>query len=98
VLGFYTYWLSGDLLGRLNTDAEYQDIKLLPPNVWQTLDNHGFGVVAVQAASHGRYLPYLRSSPVPEGLEVVEMFSDSNMPVFFIRRKMDEKLRETSRR
>jgi hypothetical protein len=87
VLGFYTYWLSADLLGRLNTDDEYQEMKLLPPNVWQTLADRGFAAVAVQTGSHSRYLAFLRESPVPEGLEVVEEFPDSNMPVFFIRQK-----------
>ncbi|MBB6487560.1 hypothetical protein [Rhizobium lusitanum] len=87
VLGFYTYWLSADLLGRLNTDDEYQNMKLLPPNVWQSLADRGFAAVAVQTASHGRYLAFLRQSPVPEGLEVVEEFPESNMPVFFIRPK-----------
>lgn len=90
VLGFYTYWLDADLLGRLNNDDEYQSIKSLPPNIWQKLSDSGFSIVAVQTASHGRYLPYLRSSPVPDKLEIVEKFSDSNMPVFFIRPKANE--------
>jgi hypothetical protein len=87
VLGYYTYWLSEDILGRLNTDDEYQDMKSLPPNVWQTLADQGFAAVAVQTATHSRYLAFLRKSTVPEGLEVVEVFRDSNMPVFFIRSK-----------
>jgi hypothetical protein len=87
VLGYYTYWLSEDILGRLNTDDEYQDMKSLPPNVWQTLADQGFAAVAVQTATHSRYLAFLRQSTVPEGLEVVEEFRDSNMPVFFIRSK-----------
>lgn len=87
VLGFYTYWLSPDILGRLNTDGEYQAIKRLPLDVWRTLADRGFAAVAVQTGSHSRYLAYLRGSPVPQGLEVVEEFSDSNMPVFFIRSK-----------
>lgn len=86
VLGFYTYWLDADLLGRLNTDDEYQSIKTLPPDIWQTLFERGFSTVAVQTASHGRYLSYLRSSPVPDKLEVVEKYSNSNMPTFSIRK------------
>jgi hypothetical protein len=85
VLGFYTYWLSTELLGSLNTDAEHEFIK--SPNVWQRLADHGFAAVAVQTATHGRYLAKLREVPAPEGIEVVEKFPDSNMPVFFIRRK-----------
>lgn len=84
VLGYYTYWIEGSLLRRINTNEETLSVSKQPENIWQYLHDHGFCAVAVQTATHGNYVPYLQKAKLPEGFKVVEDFKGSNMPVFFL--------------
>lgn len=87
LLGYYSYWLSNPLLMDINTAEENIAFSMQPLNGWEYLTNRGFNLVAVQTATHGHFLEYLRNAPVPEHLSVIEEFPNSNMPIFYIRSK-----------
>lgn len=87
LLGYYSYFLSERLLASLNTNEENLDLSKMPADPWKRLAQQGFGAVAVQVATHGRFIDYLRAAPVPDELVVEERYPGTDMPVFMIRKK-----------
>jgi hypothetical protein len=81
--GYYSYHLREDLLQCVNTVDETSDIAShAAPDIWQSLFDNGFTVIAVQKATHAAFVSKLDVSRVPEGLKVSIEIADTDMPVY----------------
>ncbi|KTD18970.1 ArnT family glycosyltransferase [Legionella jordanis] len=90
--GYYSYWMRDDLLQCINQISDFDLFSKPDVNMWSELYDRGFKHVAVQKATHDKYLKQLKAQNPPDWLLVKMEFEDSDMPIFHIESRDQTKL------